>query len=110
MATRQDEKARPIDFVDLIHVMNYIEEHYGGVPELHISTDEDDKTDALLCITCPRGCKLHPNAVGVAFASRKIPYQALHRVQTVFYDMLHEIIGELDGACPACLAYLYRHN
>lgn len=110
MATSQPEKQAEIQWVDIIWTMNYVEEHYGGIPECHISTNEDDTRNALLCITCPRGCKLHPDAVGVAFTSREVPYSQLHRVLWVLHDMFYELIEELDGACPACLAAAAKLN
>lgn len=110
MATAPTESPREINWIDIVAQIRYVEEHYGGTPEVHITTDEDDTRDALLCITCPRGCKSHPDAVGVAFTSCKVPYKKLHRLQQILFHQFYELIEQLDGACPRCLEAVHRLN
>jgi heterodisulfide reductase subunit C len=100
---KQTEKHRDVSFVELVRFMSYLEEKYGAVAEMHISSDEDDSLDALLCITCVGCCPVHRNPRHNTFSSRKVPYKELHKVPEVLLDMFYDILDQIDGKCPECL-------
>ena len=100
---KQAEKYRATSFVELARFMWYLEDRYGAIAEMHISSDEDDTLDALLCITCVGCCKVHRNPRHNTFSSRKVAYKDLHRVPEVLLEMFYDIIDQIDGKCPECL-------
>lgn len=104
------EKHRDVSFVELVQFMMYLEEKYGAVAEVHVSTDEANPADALLCITSVGKCRLHRDIRSRAFASRTVPYSQLQRVPYVLLELFYEITEQIDGACEACLADAARLN
>lgn len=107
---KQTEKYRATSFVELVQFLYWLEDKYGAVAEFHISRDEDDSLDALLCITCVGACRVHRDPPHNTFASCKVPYSQLHRVPEFFLDLLYEISDKIDGQCPQCLALVAVRN
>lgn len=104
------EQGRETSFVELIQFLYWLEDKYGAIAELHISRDEDDTLDALLCITCVGVCKVHRDPPHNTFASCKVPYSQLHRVPEFFLDLCYEISDRIEGQCPDCLALVAALN
>lgn len=98
------EQYRDISFLELVGYLRHLEQTYGAIAEIHVSTDEDDPRNALLCITCVGCYKLHPNPRYNTFAARKVANSRLSLVPAVLLDMLYEIDAQIEGQCPQCLA------
>ena len=99
---RPSEKLQEPDWVDVLGVMQYIEEHYAEAPVWSVSYEPSRGFDAMLCITYSAACKRHKHLSQARVIFQPLTQQSLQRLSRTIYHALLDVQEEIDGGCLVC--------